>query len=296
MKKWIFGIVLCLLLGSGIAQKYPNIVSEISLRDTGEAPKVTTTPERIDHALKAVKVTSDQIYKGNLLLVNKDIPIQEWDSESNVIHLSQNEELFDGFGLMDDTIQLSPNLLQKFSTMIEAAEKDGVNHFIINSGYRDMESQHELYQQLGPEVAMPAGHSEHNLGLSIDIGSALAKMDQAPEGKWLKDNAWKYGFILRYPEDKTEVTGTMYEPWHYRYVGLPHSAIMQENNFVLEEYLNFLKEKMIVTTTIDQQNYEISYYSVSRNTSILVPRNGHYEISGNNVDGVIVTVHGEGNE
>lgn len=291
-----FGIVLCLLLGSGIAQKYPNIVSEISLRDTGEAPKVTTTPERIDHALKAVKVTSDQIYKGNLLLVNKDIPIQEWDSESNVIHLSQNEELFDGFGLMDDTIQLSPNLLQKFSTMIEAAEKDGVNHFIINSGYRDMESQHELYQQLGPEVAMPAGHSEHNLGLSIDIGSALAKMDQAPEGKWLKDNAWKYGFILRYPEDKTEVTGTMYEPWHYRYVGLPHSAIMQENNFVLEEYLNFLKEKMIVTTTIDQQNYEISYYSVSRNTSILVPRNGHYEISGNNVDGVIVTVHGEGNE
>jgi D-alanyl-D-alanine carboxypeptidase len=115
-------------------------------------------------------------------------------------------------------------------------------------------------------------------------------MNRAPEGKWLKENSWKYGFILRYPEDKTAITGIKYEPWHFRYVGLPHSAIMQEKDMVLEEYWDFLKEQKTFTTTVDHQTYEISYYPVSQNITIQVPANGRYEISGNNLDGVIVTV------
>ncbi|MBU5494611.1 D-alanyl-D-alanine carboxypeptidase family protein, partial [Enterococcus sp. S177_ASV_20] len=108
---------------------------------------------------------------------------------------------------------------------------------IINSGYRDFDEQSVLYQEMGAEYALPAGYSEHNSGLSLDVGSSLTKMERAPEGKWIEENAWKYGFILRYPEDKTELTGIQYEPWHIRYVGLPHSAIMKEKNFVLEEYM-----------------------------------------------------------
>lgn len=58
-----------------------------------------------------------------------------------------------------------------------------------------------------------------------------------PEGGWLAEHAWKHGFVLRYPENKIDVTGVKYEPWHYRYVGLPHSALLQEQDWVLEEYL-----------------------------------------------------------
>ncbi|MET3292533.1 UNVERIFIED_CONTAM: LAS superfamily LD-carboxypeptidase LdcB [Brevibacillus sp. OAP136] len=75
-------------------------------------------------------------------------------------------------------------------------------------------------------------------------------MEQAPEGKWLKENAWKYGFILRYPEEKVDITGIQYEPWHYRYVGLPHSAIIQERKFTLEEYLDYLREVKEMTATV----------------------------------------------
>lgn len=86
---------------------------------------------------------------------------------------------------------------------------------------------------MGADYALPAGHSEHNLGLALDVGSTQMKMDKAPEGEWIEENSWKYGFILRYPLDKTDVTGIQYEPWHIRYVGLPHSAIIREMNLDL---------------------------------------------------------------
>ena len=76
------------------------------------------------------------------------------------------------------------------------------------------------------------------------------EMNQAPEGKWLTKNAWTYGFILRYPKDKTAITGIQYEPWHFRYVGLPHSLIMQQKNLALEQYLEYLKEEKTISTTI----------------------------------------------
>lgn len=79
-------------------------------------------------------------------------------------------------------------------------------------------------------------------------------MDRAPEGKWIEKNAWKYGFILRYPSDKTDVTGIQYEPWHIRYVGLPHSTIMQKMNLALEEYLDYLKKEESISVSIEGGN------------------------------------------
>jgi D-alanyl-D-alanine carboxypeptidase len=286
MKKWVFWLVILLLLGYGVAQHKPKAVNEKPSEEDNQAQKVTSQKNE-----QTIKVTKDQIYKGNLLLVNKDHPVPPVGEESKAVNLFQHKELMKGFGLLDNTIRLSPSLVQKFSTMIGAAENDGVSQFLISSGYRDDKQQNQLYQQMGAEYALPAGYSEHNLGLSLDIGSTQAEMNQAPEGKWLKKNAWRYGFILRYPKDKTAITGIQYEPWHFRYVGLPHSAIIQEKNFVLEQYLDFLKEQKTITTTIDHQTYEISYYPVSKNTTIHVPVNGRYEISGNNMDGVIVTVY-----
>lgn len=84
----------------------------------------------------------------------------------------------------------------------------------------------------------PAGCSENGAGLSVDIISASAGFASTDEYKWLVANAHKYGFILRYPEDKTDITGIIYQPWHWRYVGVDVANEMKSNNLCLEEYLN----------------------------------------------------------
>lgn len=83
----------------------------------------------------------------------------------------------------------------------------------------------------------PAGCSENGAGLSVDIISASAGFASTDEYKWLTQNAFKYGFVLRYPDDKTDVTGMIYQPWHWRYVGIDAAAEMKNNNQCLEEYL-----------------------------------------------------------
>ncbi|MCS7461363.1 VanY-A/VanY-F/VanY-M family D-Ala-D-Ala carboxypeptidase [Paenibacillus doosanensis] len=286
MKKWLWAwIVIFGLISYGAYQLKPIVAG-----DKQKQADVQTGQGISPKNGRTIKVESKQIYQGNLILVNKDYPVHQEGVQSDIVKLSQHKELVQGYGLLDNTIRLSQSVAQRFESMIDAAAKDGVTHFLISSGYRDKKEQDELYREMGADYALPAGYSEHNLGLSLDIGSSQMEMNRAPEGKWLAQHAWAYGFILRYPKDKTEITGIQYEPWHFRYVGLPHSAIMQEKQFTLEQYLDYLKTQKTITATVEGKRYEVSYYPVSRNASIQVPAGRRYELSGNNTDGVIVTV------
>ncbi|WP_438284847.1 M15 family metallopeptidase [Bacillus cereus] len=235
-------------------------------------------------------LSSYQIYKGDLLLVNRDYPVKKDSIRSDIINVNHNTELVRGYVIFDRNLRLSKDVVKKFLNVVDAAGKESVNHFLISSGYRDFQEQKQLYEKMGSDYALPAGYSEHNLGLSLDIGSTQKKMEKAPEGKWIEENVWKHGFVLRYPKNKSNITGIQYEPWHIRYVGLPHSAIMQKKNFTLEEYLEFLKEEKEISTEVEGKKYTVSYYKVSENMKVNVPANKQYEISGNNMDGVIVTV------
>lgn len=89
-------------------------------------------------------------------------------------------------------------------------------------------------------VAIP-DTSEHQLGLSVDINADTDKCSSEKVYQWLDENAYKYGFVKRYPEDKTDITGISNEPWHYRYVGMTVAKIMKEENLCLEEYLEKYK-------------------------------------------------------
>ena len=91
--------------------------------------------------------------------------------KSDVVNLFQHKELVKGYGLLDNTIRLSKVWCSHSTTMIDAAAKDRVHHFMINSGYRDNKEQGQLYKEKGADYALPAGYSEHNLGLALDIGS-----------------------------------------------------------------------------------------------------------------------------
>jgi D-alanyl-D-alanine carboxypeptidase len=282
MKKWGFMVIVVLLLGYAATRYLPDTGN---LDDKND--KIRNGSARNSDNLKVIK--QDEVYQGDLLLVNKQYRVHKDSVKSDIVTLHDQKDLVQGYGLLDTSIRLSESVAHKFNEMIKAAEKDGVNHFLISSGYRDFDEQAVLYEEKGSDYALPAQYSEHNLGLSLDIGSSQAEMSKAPEGKWLQKNAWKYGFILRYPKDKTEITGIKYEPWHFRYVGLPHSAIIYEKGIVLEQYLDLLKENSEISTVVDGTTYTIRYYPVSGYTSIKIPKEGQYKTSGNNMDGVIVT-------
>ncbi|MEG9295659.1 VanY-A/VanY-F/VanY-M family D-Ala-D-Ala carboxypeptidase [Mangrovibacillus sp. Mu-81] len=285
MKKWGFLIFILILISIAVITNHDIFQEIVDIQEIQQKDNYKKTSE----SQKRIEITEDQIYKGDLILVNSEYPVQRDSIKSDIVNLFTHRKLTKGYGLLDNEIKLSEEIALEFSKMITAAKKDGVVHFIINSGFREFEEQGSLYLEMGEDYALPAGYSEHNLGLSLDVGSTEDHMYEAAEGEWIEKNAWKYGFILRYPKDKTEVTGIQYEPWHIRYVGLPHSAIMKEKNFALEEYLNYLKKEKNISVGYKDSDYTINYYPVTQSRTIDVSKDNNYEISGNNMDGVIVT-------
>jgi len=175
---------------------------------------------------------ADYTVTGDLQLINEQHPIQLTPSNLVAIPASLSSNV-----IINEEFYLQEHTIEPLHQMFEAAAQDGVQHFIINSAYRSSDAQQQLFEKHGAEHALPAGYSEHESGLALDIGSTQGTMDNTTEGEWLARNAHKFGFILRYPDDKVHITGIQYEPWHFRFVGLPHSELMYNQNLALEEYL-----------------------------------------------------------
>ena len=110
----------------------------------------------------------------------------------------------------------------------------------INEYEKQGYSAKEAKKRAEKYVAIP-DTSEHQLGLSVDINADTDKCSSEKVYQWLGENAYKYGFVKHYPEDKTDITGISNEPWHYRYVGTTVAKIMKEENLCLEEYLEKYK-------------------------------------------------------
>ncbi|MCM3704915.1 MULTISPECIES: M15 family metallopeptidase [Cytobacillus] len=139
--------------------------------------------------------------------------------------------------------------------LFAGAMNEGVELFAV-SGYRSFTRQSEVFDaevnRVGKEKAVQAvaipGSSEHQTGLTMDISSRSAglelseKFGETKEGKWLAENAHRYGFILRYPKGKETITGYKYEPWHFRYVGVEAAKVIYEKKCTLEEYFDMVKK------------------------------------------------------
>ena len=178
----------------------------------------------------------------NLLLVNRSNPLPE-NYEYNLRSL-KNGECVD--------VRIYSDLVE----MIETAEKQNVFMF-VNWGFRSAKLQQLLFDSevlirknrgLSDEEALAetkkyvaaVGASEHETGLAVDLDPIKPKSIGADIYKWLADNSYKFGFILRYPENKTEITGFSYEPWHFRYVGKEAAKQIFDKGICLEEYLQSL--------------------------------------------------------
>ena len=184
------------------------------------------------------------------ILVNKDNPISKDYVPENLIITDNNDFNFHKY--VDPKLKpmVSNIIYPYFKKMQEDALKENI-HIIVDSGYRSYDYQKKVYDALVDKIGYDnaisrvskPGCSEHQTGLAIDIAYIRNNkyIDNCKEDdleiKWLLNNSYKYGFILRYPKDKEHITGYIYEPWHYRYVG-DAAKYIYENNLTLEEYLN----------------------------------------------------------
>lgn len=244
--------------------------------------------------MSTITLTKEQIHKGNLILVNKEYGIRA----------TSEEPLIPAFDTAPEILlrRCAAILLQQLMQEIR-----GFQSIVPVSGWRSREEQQQIWDDTlrdsGLEftkkyVAVP-GHSEHQTGLAIDLGLKQEHIDficpDFPDSgicHSFRLKAAKYGFILRYPAGKEQITGIGHEPWHFRYVGIPHAQIMEDNNLTLEEYMEFIRlypyrdKEYRLRSSIQ----EIAVSFLDKNSfQIELSDNHPYTVSGNNIDGFILT-------
>lgn len=140
---------------------------------------------------------------------------------------------------------VNPEAAIALKKLQDSASANGYNIPLL-SGFRSYSRQRTIYnnyvqvdgQALADTYSARPGHSEHQTGLAFDVGEISDHYGNTPAGIWLANNAHKFGFIIRYPQGKTHITGYKYEPWHIRYIGIEHATNIYNQNTTLEEYLN----------------------------------------------------------
>ena len=218
-----------------------------SLDDLIETSKTSSLEEEV---VQSADVEESPLFSKDdwkLLLVNKQHTIPE-DYEFTL-------------GTIKGSMRCDERIIEPLTQMFAAAKEDGVN-LVVCSPYRDMARQEYLferkiksylrtgmsymdaYKRASITVTVP-GASEHQVGLAVDIISdTYTSLDEGfantPAGQWLNEHSWEYGFILRYPLGKEEITGIQYEPWHFRYVGVDAAEIITKEGMTLEEFVENL--------------------------------------------------------
>lgn len=249
-KKKRFGMGLLILVigftgGNLVGSKIEAGQSEEALKKAEKKnEKQIAELEKRYQNLKETRATAKENRPWNLMLVN----------QTNQLDESYAPEL----ASIDENHQVDKRIYEPLMQMLQDGEKEG-GHFVVCSAYRSVKYQSGLFnasmynymnQGMSPyqaaiktaqATAWPT-ESEHASGLAVDIVSRDyteldAKQAETKEMKWLAQNCAKYGFILRYPEGKTDITGIIYESWHFRYVGKEHAEIIMKEGLCLEEYL-----------------------------------------------------------
>lgn len=174
----------------------------------------------------------------------------------------------------DDKRKMRRVASKALSKMFRAAEKKGIILYGV-SGYRSYERQKSIYsrnvalhgKKATDSLSAKPGSSEHQTGLTIDVSSSSVdcllteRFGSTKEGRWLAKNAHKYGYIIRYPKEKTKLTGYSYEPWHIRYVGVSYASYLKKNKLTLEELYGVNQKADENTPKVDVENpdeYETS--------------------------------------
>lgn len=182
-------------------------------------------------------------------LVNKTNLLNSTYVPNDLVITDQNENNFHNYADPNLKPMIQKDVFEQFKKLQLDAAKEKI-FVIIDSGYRSYEYQKNVFEKIKEEkgveyakqfVALP-GASEHQTGIALDFAVIRDGnysddiVEDNQESIWMRDNAYKYGFILRYPKGKEKITGYSFEPWHYRYVGNPLATFIYQNDLTLEEY------------------------------------------------------------
>ena len=257
-------LMVVIITGFGFADKVDGVEKKASVR------KINTAEEKASNVASKGDTREQKKAKGTSkgdTLKQKAMEIYNKNKESLVLVNKKHKlsEDYDGelTEICDGRLEASERLYEALNEMIRAGGNEGYSFFIA-SAYRSPQRQQQLlendvrdfmnqgmsYDKARKEAmkqTMPAGYSEHETGLALDImTSENLVLDENQEkmagNKWMRKNCWKYGFILRYPKDKQKITKISYEPWHFRYVGKDAAKFMHKNNLTLEEFVGMLEE------------------------------------------------------
>lgn len=239
--------------------------------------------------MRQIHLDSGALHRGDLILVNRDHPLK-WEPRPG------EQAVLDESGCA---------MQRRAAVMLAALLQQAGPGITLVSGWRSFDEQQEIFRDslrrngerfTRKYVALP-GCSEHQTGLAVDLGEARDRVDflrpDFPDrgacGAFLRRKA-EYGFVIRYPAGKEAVTGIASEPWHFRYVGVPHARVMEDRGLTLEEYVDFLRA-FSQEAPLRVENYEIWFVPARRGEPLLIslPDGRGATLSGNNVDGVIVT-------
>ena len=238
-------------------------------------------------------VTTAQLHSGSLILVSKDNEYIFADNPEMVSFPSAGNL----YGLKNSSLKIHPTALSAFNEMMKGAYANITDaNIVVMTAYRSADDQTALAN------GTPAGYSDFHTGMTLELkdGDTWATINAtALEGKydWLYENAHKYGFVVRYPDDKKAVTGIETDMEEiFRYVGVAHATYMKANNLCLEEYLELLRttysyENPLNIKGADGKSYQVYYAEENEDSTIMVPSKYSYEISGDNMNGYIVTVN-----
>lgn len=237
-----------------------NLAAEVAFSSKAGSAAASSTPKssavaassKVGSSSKTVPA-SGQLGQWNLKLVNR----QNLLENNTNIQTAKIEARF----ARDVGMKYDARAVSYLNAMCAAAEKDGVSLLVISS-FRLHSRQVTLFQnqlkkvqannpQLSEQAAIDKaatvvaypGSSEHELGLAVDFNSVEETFENTKQFAWLQAHAAEYGFIMRYPKSKQGITGVIYEPWHYRYVGKDHAAKINQLGYCLEEYVTYLKQQ-----------------------------------------------------
>ena len=231
----VLAVVLILVLRGCGKDKEPAQPTPSENVDKPDTPNTPVEPSDREQNQKPDDQQSNgnQEIPWNLTLVNRWNPLPEgWTVDSRC---------YDALQQMMDACRaegLHPVVCSAYRTQaVQQNIFDQMKQSLLDQGYSDADAETEA----GRQVAVP-GTSEHQLGLAVDIVDLDHQLldesqEQTAVQQWLMTNSWRYGFILRYPTAKTETTGIIYEPWHYRYVGRDHAQAIRQSGQCLEEFL-----------------------------------------------------------
>ncbi len=261
---------------------------------------------------KVVEVNNSMLQEGEMLFVNQDHKFTNDVSERLVNIYVEKTKLDKDFVLSYASLELDLDAFNALCLMLDGFYADTnipLNTLMVSRAYVSAEDQQSSYDKesaTAEKTELPymqaGGQSEHQTGLALHLTvypSSSGTMGEGPY-EWFTDNCWKYGFALRYPEGKDDVTQARSDSTHFRYIGVPHAAIMHVNKWVLEDYIKYLQEKTDYenrATIKDAQGNGYEIYAVKAHdgdvTQINVPEDESkytYSISGTNSGYYVVTL------